>query len=896
MRSAGTAVLILAALAVSAPTSGEWDWPPSDEVGELARANLDRHFESEALTLYLNDAPEDERSALEFLLAWLPPPDLGAAPADLLIENTELAIESWREASWHDEVDAYVFHTYVLPHRVSQEPIQRWRPRLRDLILPRIEGLNLEEAALEVNRFCREWATYRPSSRRDQGPLTTMERGIGRCEEEMIFAICALRSVGIPARACSAPWWTVSDGNHAWTEVYTGRELGWRYLGACEPAACLDQAWFSKAAARTAIVLSVGYGEAPAPDEYADRVYRQSRGVTILNSVDVYGDPGTLAVNLPAGVTARDPDAATGEAPAAPDDEEARRAYVHVINYAGPMAIAGVAPGDLILLGPGDYLVTTEIDGMPYSGVAAVASEQTTRLVLEAGLAALDAPIWLRYPPGDEDAGNRCAIEEDDPVWLRHRAAVAERELDRCRRSLPEPRWSDWVAGRRESGALHERTEWAGPRLGAWAEAVFDLNDELRGDAADFLARLDLKDLHEIDPAGLEQALSEVARVRVLAPAVPDSLWSKFVLSSRLYFQAGSLAWRTELPWLGESSEERPNTEEILSAFRRHVDEIDATYAGHVALPEDTWRSGVASPPSARACLVALMRRHGVPARAEMGVDHIEAWSDGAWERLVPFVENSTDSGGAVDAGTAPFDPPEPARLTVEYFDLGQVLENVETWRQTRLARFEGGRFEPWYAGQLSEGDGVVEWSLEPGEYWLFGGLRNPRGEPRFVSKRVTLAAGDSMRVSMDVGIPLAEWEPRDLVSREWDEAWDIELERDGEIFPLSALEPRRKLLVVTMSGHEASTRHLPPFEEIDWQKLGVAFVPVRVSGLPDHPPEPDALMLDAALLQDPLGVARPESELPLTILTDSDGETLVWLEGMRPELAEHIRTTMVGR
>jgi len=895
MRAAGAGVLILAILAATTQAPADWTWPPSDETGDLARANLERHFESEALAAYLDRCGSDERDALEFLFAWLPPSDLGAAPAEILIENVELAIESWSAAAWRDEIDPYLFHTYVLPHRVSQEPVQRWRRRLRDLIAPRVEGLNLEEAALEVNRFCREWATYQPSSRRDQGPLTTMERGIGRCEEEMIFAICALRSVGIPARACSAPWWTVSDGNHAWTEVYTGRESGWRYLGACEPAACLDQAWFSKAAARTAIVLSVGYGEAPVPDAYADRLYRQSRGVTILNSVDVYGDPGTLIVSLPEGAAPTETESSgNGD-----DEEEEQRAYIHVVNYSGPMAIAGVAPGDSILLGPGDYLVTVEVDSLAHSGIATVVSGRTTRLALEPGLGVLDDPLWLRYPPGDENAGNRCTIEEDDPVWLRHRAAVAERDLERCRRSRPDSRWSEWVAGRPERKALHERADWAGPLLEEWADAVLDLDDDLRADAAAFLARLDLKDLHEINPAGLREALSEIARVRALAPDVPDSLWGEFVLPSRLYFQPGSLAWRTELPWLGASTEERPTANDVLAAVRSRVEDVDSVYTGHVARPEDTWRSGCASLTSAKACLVALMRRHGIPARADMGVDYIEAWEDDRWKRLVPFPKDDAgaEAAPAGEAEGAPAgDVPEPAYLAVEYFDQGRPIENVETWRHTRLARFEDGRFEPWFLGQLSEGNGVVEWSLEPGEYWLFGGTRNPRGEPRFVSRRLVLAPGDSTSLTMDVGIPLDEWEPRDLVTREWNRASGIDVGRDGETVSVDDVATGGMLLVVSLTGHEASTRHLPPFESIDWGESGVVFLPVRVDGLSDHPPEPGAATLDAEWLEESLGVESPESELPLTVLTDSSGKTLVWLEGMRPELAEHIRTMLAGR
>ena len=125
------------------PAGAEWVWPPSEEVMDRIDENLTRHYEGDVLRSYLEGAEVERREAVEFLLAWLPASDLGALPAEMLIENVELAVESWHEASWSDEIDPYIFHTYVLPHRVTQEPVQRWRPELRELTAPRVEGMTL---------------------------------------------------------------------------------------------------------------------------------------------------------------------------------------------------------------------------------------------------------------------------------------------------------------------------------------------------------------------------------------------------------------------------------------------------------------------------------------------------------------------------------------------------------------------------------------------------------------------------------------------------------------------------------------------------------------------------------------------------------------------------------
>jgi hypothetical protein len=147
------------AVLVSLPgeAEAEWTWPPSEEAMDRIEENLSRHYEGVELRAYLEGSDAEQREALEFLLAWLPPSDLGALPADVLVENVELALASWHEAPWSDEIDPYIFHTYILPHRVTQEPVQRWRPKLRELTTPRVADMDLEQAALEINRFAREW-------------------------------------------------------------------------------------------------------------------------------------------------------------------------------------------------------------------------------------------------------------------------------------------------------------------------------------------------------------------------------------------------------------------------------------------------------------------------------------------------------------------------------------------------------------------------------------------------------------------------------------------------------------------------------------------------------------------------------------------------------------------
>ncbi|RPH93087.1 transglutaminase domain-containing protein [candidate division KSB1 bacterium] len=237
-----------------------------------------------------------EIADVRFLLGYLPLADFAAT--DILYGgwlwwNAQFAERTRTEFTWGAQVSDEMFRQFVLPHRVTQEPyVHGWRPMFFDELAPRVKNLSMTEAALEVNHWCHEHATYRPSDSRDQDPLTTIRAGVGRCEEEMILAICALRSVGIPARQCYTPYWAHTDDNHAWVEVWTDGE--WHYFGACEPDVALDRAWFTDAAARTMLVVSTCYGKYKGEEP----VLREVGRTTLINSTAVYGKTHTVQVKL----------------------------------------------------------------------------------------------------------------------------------------------------------------------------------------------------------------------------------------------------------------------------------------------------------------------------------------------------------------------------------------------------------------------------------------------------------------------------------------------------------------------------------------------------------------------------------------------------------------------
>lgn len=157
-------------------------------------------------------------------------------------------------APWCREIEEDLFRRYVAEDRVNDEPLEDFRPIFFRELWPRVAHLSPEKAALEVNLWCAEHVAYRFNDSPTAGALTVYERGHGRCGEESVFTVAALRSVGFLARQVYVPRWSHCDDNHAWVEVLVEGE--WRYLGACEPELELDRGWFTTPAARAMLVRS----------------------------------------------------------------------------------------------------------------------------------------------------------------------------------------------------------------------------------------------------------------------------------------------------------------------------------------------------------------------------------------------------------------------------------------------------------------------------------------------------------------------------------------------------------------------------------------------------------------------------------------------------------------
>lgn len=208
--------------------------------------------------LSCSSGPKTEAdSYIDFLYAYMPWPDLAAQPLAYWQANVDKTLEVRDRMGWG--IPEREFKHFVLPLRVNNEPLDNFRTLYADTLCARVQGMTIGEAALEINHWCHEMATYQPSDGRTSSPLQTIQRGVGRCGEESVLAVAALRAVGIPARQVYTPRWAHTDDNHAWVEVYVDGK--WQFMGACEPEPRLNMAWFTGPVSRALILHTKVFGD-----------------------------------------------------------------------------------------------------------------------------------------------------------------------------------------------------------------------------------------------------------------------------------------------------------------------------------------------------------------------------------------------------------------------------------------------------------------------------------------------------------------------------------------------------------------------------------------------------------------------------------------------------------
>jgi hypothetical protein len=392
MRLTGYILTILTTLLLIVPSAAsQLEYGPDKYSLGVARAIANAGENAMTFTRIFEECPDKWLDGAAFLVSHMPVVDLSVMDYDTFMDNLRLAYEAWETFPYAGGISKDDFFHYVLPYRVSQEPIENWRPfffkKVKELVA---KASTIEEATVAINRWADDVVGFKPTQRRDQGPFETLKSGYGRCEEMMIFFIDACRAAGIPARQAWTPYWAHCDNNHAWTEVMT-EDGEWHYVGSCEFAPNLDSAWFNSAARRAALVMSVPFGipgeEGKDGETELYRVVGGDNPYAIINSTPFYHPTCDLRIEL----------VEEGGEPV-----PQAKVFVYVFNFGAMRPIAKLETNDdgicSISIGEGYYFISGGNDELRAARVVHALEDEILTYILTLGKIEIEESFWLHYP------------------------------------------------------------------------------------------------------------------------------------------------------------------------------------------------------------------------------------------------------------------------------------------------------------------------------------------------------------------------------------------------------------------------------------------------------------------------------------------------------------------
>lgn len=281
----------ISAAALPAPFTREGNPALYQKLSTLAQANLQK-LDKPLQRSYRALLTEHDDVIMAYLLAYEPDANLISAEPQA-VESNYLEIVKLLQDKGTTHAPEF-FLSYVADQTVSDERIEAYRVALlEDGLRDLLEGIPDEmELYRAVSQWCAARLKFQQTSGRDQSPLDITQKSIlGRCEEMQILFVAAARTVGLPTRAASTPWWAHQDNNHAWAEVWL--EGAWHYTGDMDAAYYPDQTWFSGMIDKTVLILADG--SLPSAD---DEVLAQGRYEAVINSIRNYAGERSRRIKL----------------------------------------------------------------------------------------------------------------------------------------------------------------------------------------------------------------------------------------------------------------------------------------------------------------------------------------------------------------------------------------------------------------------------------------------------------------------------------------------------------------------------------------------------------------------------------------------------------------------
>jgi len=786
----------------------------------------------------------DERRYMEFLYSYLPLPDMAMQPFEYWLAQVKSALQVRREMGWN--VPEKEFRHFVLPPRVNNETLDDFRTLWADSLCRRVKGLSMYDAVLEINHWCHEQATYKPSDARTSNPLATMATGTGRCGEESVLGVAALRAIGIPARQVYTPRWAHTDDNHAWVEAWVDGK--WYFLGACEPEPRLNMAWFNAPVSRAMLLHTRVFGN-----------YKTDKNEDVIDRSPLHTEINVIAGYVPTRrnvVTVRDKE---GKA------VQGATVEFKIYNYAEFYTVATYlsdAHGRASLItGKGDLLVWASKDGL--FGFAKATTDKTDVI--------LQYPIGKRFsvdinivPPPENPIPSDATADERAACSLRF---AYEDSLRLAAHTVP--------AGKDVLDAFRSRHS-ENPNVELLIESLSEkdrrdvtldvLEDALRADNQTLVAQTDAwseyRDCPRVEREQLRPFRSLVAAD--LKSDVPEYVDLK---SARTPAEVWS--WTCDHIRVVENQ----NPQDLRMA------------------PIAVWNCRVCDQLNRHIFFVALCRTLGFEARIDEVTAQTQYRWQGEWQRPTPDLSHEEKESGWLAAQYTP-QPFLPNPIYYTHFTLSSLNDGI-----AHLYNFEEG--EATEAGTLASWQTLLRhpYEVEKGYYLITSGTRLASGavlaHMEFVGVNIR-PEGSGMLPDKLVVVP--------LVMREAAENVAVIGHFDAD--PLLPYTGRGYYALAVLGEKDEPSDHARRLLEgmkADFASWGRPYVELQVGSSEAIVNYQQRMALTERIVPEALarelsgGCSTTFDRLPVIVIADSFGRVVYFSQGYNTSLGTNLRQIIKG-
>ncbi len=668
----------------------------------------------ELFTIFGQNLDECRREALSFLYAYMPLADIADHSGEYFLENIEYSFRAREEMPWGKDIPEREFRHFVLPIRVNNEDLDDSRKIFYEELRERVKGLSLYEAVLEVNHWCHEKVTYQPSDSRTSGPLASIKTAYGRCGEESTFTVAALRSVGIPARQVYTPRWAHTDDNHAWVEAWVDGK--WYFLGACEPAAVLNLAWFNAPASRGMLMHTKVFGRYFGPEEV---MYRTPR-YTEINVIDNYAPTAEISV------TVKDGD---GKA------VEGAKVEFKLYNYAEFYSVAKKVSDSeghaSLTAGKGDMVVWASKDGQfGYEKVSSGKDESVTVVLDKKAEGSYDIDVT---PPSE--GANIPEVSEE----LQARTELRLAQEDSIRNA--------YVAGMMND----ERAAELSKLLKISPHTLKPLLYGSRGNSdniAAFLSGLKESELAEgidllqqISEKDLRDVTMEVLMDHIATPPCPDERnFSKYVRNPRVSNELLTpyKSFFRSVVSEEQTAEYQADPSKLVSWVKDSIRiDSECNLGGSPISPAGIWKARMADPHSRDIFFVSMARSLGIPARIDPVTGKVQLLNGPE----ISDVDFETELPQQQKAG----------RLTVDYEPI-KTLPNPKYYTHFTISKLtDEGTLQLLEYGEDESWESIFKagTDLDAGRYLMVSGTRLAKGGVLSHLEFFTIEEGGSTRAPL---------------------------------------------------------------------------------------------------------------------------------------------------